>query len=113
MAIKQFTAQSITEIEDGRIAEAIQQEMNKALEDCRDRPLVKKPRTINLKILMTPAPDDRGDVEGLKIGFKINSVMPPKESRELSVGLKHDGRMFWNDMAPDNHNQRTIDESER
>lgn len=110
MALKEFTAQSITEIDDGRIAEAIQIELNKAREDCQDRPLVRKARKVNLQILLTPSPDDHGDVEGLKIGFKVNSVMPPKESREISVGFQGINRMIWNDMAPDNVNQRTIDQ---
>jgi hypothetical protein len=109
MALKVFDAKSLAEIDDGRIGAALQAELDKAREDCRDRPVLKKGRKVKLELTLTPVADDHGDLDGIKVTFKVASAMPARERQDFSVGVKHDGRMFYSEHSTDNVNQRTLD----
>lgn len=109
MAIKRLTALSLTDIDNGRLAEAIQQKINMVARDCMDRPAVKKPRKITVEIEFNPITDVDGDLDTIKSRFRIKHAMPATESRDISLGVKQDGSMFYSEHSTDNVNQRTLD----
>jgi hypothetical protein len=113
MAIREFNIADLTEIDNGRIGEALKLEMKKVIEDCRDRPTLDKPRKIKLEMSIEPTCDPKTfDVDGIKLAFKVSSTMPTKERTNLDLGVKKDGRLFFSEHSPTNFDQTTVFDKE-
>lgn len=112
MAIKEFDIAALGEFDGGRIAEAVNQEIRRVINDCKDRPQVEKVRSVTLQFDFEPLMDDQRELDACNLSFQIKSNLPKRESKTYNVGVKKDGRLFFSEHSTDNVNQRTILDSE-
>lgn len=112
MAIKEFNLAALADLDGGRIAEAVNQEIKRVITDCQDRPQVEKARSITLQFDFEPLMDDQRELDGCQLSFQIKSTLPKRESKSFNLGVKKDGRLFFSEHSPDNVNQRTIMDEE-
>ena len=76
-----------------------------AIHDCRDRPTLKKARSVTLKISITPA-EGETEFEGADVLFEVAKGFPAKS---LPVRMMDDGSgLLFQPMAPDNPRQNTL-----
>lgn len=109
MGIKEFVISNLSEIDSGRIAEALKLQLQRVLDDCRDRPNLDKPRKIKLQIEVTPTADPRTfALDGVNMSFRINSTFPNMERIDLNLGCKADGRLYYSENSPSNFDQKTV-----
>lgn len=113
MALKQFDLGQLADIDGGRIAAAVELEMKKAIEDCRDRPTEERARKVTLEVSLVPTVyDGTGDLETINMTFQCKHTIPTRKSRSYNVGVQKSGKLVYSEYAPDNVHQRTIDEME-
>ena len=112
MALQEFQMASLATMDDGRLSAAVEQELQRAVKDCLDRPNEKKPRKVTLVVEVCPGfVDETGDCEEAVLSFALRNSLPARRTRSYSMLAKKNGRLLWNDMSPDNVRQRTLDES--
>lgn len=73
---------TIAEIDGGAIIIAFDNDLAAAIKDCNDRPALSKPRKVMLEVILEPVADSRGDLDVVRIGFRIKSTGPVRESRD-------------------------------
>ena len=113
MAIKEFVISDLSDIDNGRIAEALKMKMKRVLDDCRDRPNLDKSRKIKLQVEVTPTADPKTfALDGINLSFRINSTYPNRERIDLNLGCKADGRLFYSEHSPGNFDQKTVFDNE-
>ena len=110
MALKKFNLTNIAEMDSGRIREAFEQAINRMRDDCRDRPGVQKPRKAQLIVSMAPTVGEDGEVDTIEVSFDIKETIPARQSRRYSMRDRGGaGDLMFNDLAPDDPDQMTID----
>lgn len=111
MALSVFTIADLATLDDGRVAAAWIDEINRAVRDCRDRPGEKGVRRVSLTAEIKPGyVDDTGDCEEVKIKFTFKNALPARRTREYSMMPKKNGQLVYNALSPNNARQMTIDE---
>ena len=115
MALLKLDFASIADLDGGRVAAALQRELKRAVNDCRDRPNVAKPRKVNLIFEVSPpdeGPDQSGDMDAVKMAFSFQNAFPARRATGYRMRVQRNGELVFNDFSPDNPRQRTIDELE-
>jgi len=111
MALIEVSSAKLAEFDRGILGLALDLELAKAVADCRDRPAEKAAREIVLTIRLRPNPPDlTGDVDGVDVEYSVKGKHPPRKSKITNCGVQKNNRLVYADLAPDNHQQRTIDE---
>ncbi len=101
-----FTA--LGEIDDGRIAVAIDRGIERIMADLHDRPTVDKSRTITLTIAFVPRADDRGRLDDVDVYCDIKERAPARETKTYRMSTRG-GELFYNELSPENPDQGTLD----
>lgn len=111
MALQEFTFSTLDMIDGGRVATALQKEIQKAVMDVRDRPGMKKPRVVTLQVMLSPAEVEEGtaDVESAEVQFRMRSSYPERSIKTV-MAVQKSGRLLFNDLSPRDPRQKTIDE---
>lgn len=105
----QVTFEELGKIDDGRLAVAIEQALRRVAADMDDRPGLKKPRTVTLKLNFVPVFDtNTSTCDGVKMSFKVNDSIPVRESKMYDIGLRKGNLLTYQPMALDNHMQETM-----
>lgn len=115
MALHQFGLDTLTELDGGRVVEAWNQALRRALGDCKDRPAVKKDRKVTLELRLRPVVEEDRDVTECEGHFLVKDTVPTRESKDYSFamrGLRGEPVLVFNDLSEDNVRQRTLDEYE-
>ncbi len=113
MATRQLTLTNMELLEDGRTVEAFRRHLARAAADCEDRPGDQSRRTVTLQVDMMPVLDQNTlTCDSVTVEISTASKVPPHRSKPYSMLIKSGGALAFNDLAPDNVHQRTIDESE-
>jgi hypothetical protein len=110
MAYEKFSMLTLLGIDGGRIREAFDLTLATCEQDMADRPGVKAARKVTLTITLTPDPDEEGDLCGASVGFDVKASLPKRKSRDYSMRAEKNRGLWFNDHAPENPLQRTIDE---
>jgi hypothetical protein len=110
MAIERLSFEALTDLDGGRVCEAFDQAVARLEADLHDRPGVKSARQVTLTISMTPVMDENGSLEGCDTSFEVKDRIPKRKSRNYTMRAGKGGGLFFNNFAPENPNQRTIDE---
>lgn len=110
MAIHEFTIQALKELDGGRVAEAFAQALRRCVQDCDDRPGVKKTRAVVLKMMMQPIASDDGTLDEIKTQFQVVDTAPKRESKVYSMAFRRGGMLAFNDLSPTDVKTRTFDE---
>lgn len=112
MALAEFDFTKLGDLDGGRVLEAINQALERAVFDCDDRPGVNKARTVTLKIGLTPVVSDRGDMESVHMSFSVGESRPVRASRSYAMDVRKIGRRFallFNELSPEDTSQMTLD----
>lgn len=112
MALQTFNTAALAEFDGGRLAKALEREVKRAIEDCKDRPGDERARKVLLQFDFIPATDDTGDFDACTFAFQCAAKLPPAQSRAYSFGVKKTGQLYFNDLSLDEAAQMTIDESD-
>lgn len=114
MALTKFKFSRLGDIDGGRIEEALEQCLQRLVDDCEDRPAVNKARTLSFKMSLVPKMDDQGNLDTIKVTFAADDRLPGRSTRdyEMAVRRVHGKHMLlFQDLAPDNPDQRTIEDA--
>lgn len=115
--VQEFTLENLPNLNDGLIAAAFNQMIERCAADCDDRPHHAKPREITLKVTLKPIPANK-DLDTVQGACVVSCNLPKIELPPVSFGFRKkkgaDGRkmgtLVFNDMSEENIKQRTIDE---
>lgn len=110
MAYEKFDPQSLLELDGGRIREAMCQALARCEADMHDRPGVKGARKLTLEITFKPVMGEDGDLDGADVTCQVKESIPRRSSRAYAMRADKRGGLFFNEHAPENPNQRTLDE---
>lgn len=97
---------------DGGLPDAqFRAELKRVLEDIHDRPNLKAPREITIKLKVKPTADSTGAMVDVRSEIAISCSIPKVTTREYSMGCSGTEGLVYSDGSPENHNQRTLDEA--
>jgi hypothetical protein len=108
MAIKPLTLATLSQIEDGKVAVAVDTLLRRASLDCHDRPGDPKERTVVIKIGLIPVLQPDGGCSEVKAQINAKAHVPDLKTREFSLGLKHNGTLVFNEDSLDSIDQATF-----
>ena len=105
MATK-LSLKGLNYVRNGALGMLVDDELNKLLQDLRDRPMLVKPRELTLKIKLTP-PTASEQFEDCDAEFSVRTSVPERSiATRMLDGV--DGLEF-SPGAPDNARQRTME----
>ena len=95
----------------GQVAAVFRRELRRVMEDIHDRPATGAARTIAITLHVEPVVDAEGQLCEIKFHVVMPSAkLPPSRTREVSCASIGVEGLLYNDTAPDDHRQRTIDQ---
>ena len=112
MARKQLSLDTLGDFDFGRAAVAFQKALEAVVRDCTDRPGDKHARTVELKASIVPVMLQDGDVVDVEVDFQIRSKVPAWQTAARPLNVSRNGQLFFEEFAPDNPNQMTLDEQQ-
>lgn len=98
-------------LDNGKIVAAFGLAMKRLMKDCVDRPGDERPRTVTLKAMVKPVPEEHGACELAHVEFEITDSVPTRLTRVYEVQVKASGASLFNPESPDNARQKTLDEA--
>ena len=107
--LHELTLTSLAQMDGGRIGEAFQLALKRAISDCEDRPQVGKPREITIKLMVKPVagPED-ATCDQVAMQAVVSDAVPKRQTRVYSARVKHGGKAAFNDESLDDVNQETF-----
>jgi hypothetical protein len=108
MGLLKFDVKNWHELDNGRLARAVEQAIRKIVADCIDRPGLDSARKLGLTLTFKPFADDLGDVVAVNLDFEVKTSVPSTGREGLSLGVQKNGDLIFNTSAPDNVAQSTI-----
>lgn len=108
---KPFKIADIGEVDEGRVATAIDMAIGDAAKDCGNRPGETTARKVVVTINLKPVADESGVCSATDVEFEINRKFPAKRSRTYEMGIHPGGGLLFNAASPDNVRQGTLDEA--
>lgn len=121
MAYEKLTLDALRKLDGGRIAEAFDQAVDRARDDCIDRPGTNGARKVSLIVEFKSVQDaDTGGLDSVEVSFDVKEVIPPRKSRKYNMDARESvpgdpGGLFFQPLSPERHNQGTfaaLDESD-
>lgn len=114
MAATKLTLASLGDLDKGRVGHCVQNSIEAAVKDCRDRPGLKVARKIIITVMIDPQMDDEDELAGNElldahVNVEVATKFPSRKSRTYSMGLTKRSAIF-NELTPDNVRQATIDD---
>ncbi len=106
----QISAAALAEIDGGRVARAIDAELEAVVRDCLNRPGDDAARKVTIEIAIKPAhTSDSGELEIAGVTFAVRSSVPKRTSRtyQAAVDVKR-RKLSVNEFSPDNPNQGSL-----
>jgi len=94
----------------GKVDAAFRKELANAVRDLVDRPGEKKKREVVLQVELVPRVEQQGDVVEADVEFVVWSRIPKRRTATRPTAVTKQGQLVFNDLAPDNPNQATVDE---
>lgn len=107
---KALSLESLKDIDQGKIAVALEHELSKIGRDLNDRPGDKSIRTLSMQVAFVPVMDDSGVCYQANVEFTVQSKLPPKRSRPYQMEVRPSGAMLFNPETPEDVNQTTIED---
>lgn len=106
MSLQKFTFAALAELDQGRIAKAVECALQRAVVDCNDRPGEEKARTVTLVIELEPVME--GKSHDVAVTFRIGEKSPPRKSAAYVMRPTNSSDLLFNDMSADDPGQNTI-----
>lgn len=107
--LHELTLESLANLDGGRIGTAFQLSLKRAIQDCEDRPGVKKPREITLKLGILPvAAADDATCDEVAYQCVVSDSVPKRQTRIYSARVRSGGKAAFNDESLDDVNQMSL-----
>jgi hypothetical protein len=94
----------------GIVDAMFQEEIKKVIGDMYDRATISASRQITIGLHFTPVVDGQGGLVEIKTSFEVHSKLPRKRTREISMATQGGEGFKFNDAAPENVHQGTLDQ---
>jgi len=108
------TLSDLAAIDHGKIDKAFRLNLLEVLGDLAERPALTKDRKITLTVNVQPRCDEHGQLTDVVLDCEVGRSVPKEQSRGFSMELLADkGRVSglgYNDLAPEDHRQGTLDD---
>lgn len=111
MALEKFELALLPTMDGGRIKEAFEQALRRCEVDMRDRPNLKKDRSVAIVATLTPVADDHGDLLEVVVQFTVKDSIPARDSTVYHMNAARQG-LFFNELSPDDARQLTLDSAD-
>lgn len=101
---EKLTLDNLRKVGFGIVNEAFDRELKRLTQDCEDRPMDDKPRSLTLTAKLTPKADTTGrDVvcDGVQLEFEVSSKVPVRRTRIFNMKPKQDGSLFFHPDLPE------------
>lgn len=105
-----LSLETLAKIDNGRIREAFELELQHCYADCADRPALEEARKVTITASLVPVPDDRGTLDTVRVRFQVQSTQPKRTSKHYEMRAQG-GALLWNELSPDAVKQMTIDQA--
>jgi hypothetical protein len=106
--LRELTLESLRQLDMGKVHEAFQLHLKRAVVDCLDRPGDDKPRKVLMEVTIVPETDDTGDCYDVKTQIHVSSVVPKHRTKVYSMAPRRNGSLAFNEDSPENVNQSTM-----
>ena len=113
MAMEKVSLATIHLIDDGSLQQLFDRAIKNALADCDDRPADETAREVTLKFSIVPVSATGRSCERVSIDAQVNTKVPAYRTTPTDVSVRKDKNGFmglFNPMAPEDAEQRTLDE---
>jgi len=111
MTRQRLSLATLDQFDYGKGALIFQKELEKVVRDLIDRPGDTTARTVDLQVILTPIVLQDGDVIDAKVQFKCRGKTPPYKTAARPAAIDRGRQLVFQPMAPDNPEQRTLDEA--
>ena len=115
LGIFRLSADTLSKLDHGRAAAALNTAIQKAVRDCLERPGDDRARTVTLQMTVKPISEviqNEISCEGATGQYKVKVAVPDWESQKLGFGVKQNGDLVFSENSPANHLQTTIFDEE-
>jgi hypothetical protein len=112
MGQQQLSLDTLKDFDYGKAAAALEHALGIAVRDLIDRPGDTTARKVTLTIALKPLLEQDGDVVNADVGFAVGCSIPKWSTNPKPAAVRKSGHLLFQDMAPDNPDQMTIDEAE-
>ena len=115
LGIFRLSADTLSKLDHGRAAAALNTAITKAVKDCLERPGDDRARTVTLQMTVKPVSEviqNEITCEGATGRNKVKLSVPDWESQKLGFGVKQNGDLVFSENSPANHLQTTIFDQE-
>jgi hypothetical protein len=103
---KQFVVKNLQDLENGKVALAINKALQRCVEDVKDRPNEKKARKVLAQFELTPKLEkDSGVLEEVEVVIHVRERVPDRRSRIYPMVPASDGMLLFEPTSPDNPRQ--------
>lgn len=111
MSLEALSLETMSLVDHGKIAAALDLHLKRCSQDCIDRPGDANPRKVALTINLKPKLQQDGDVTDVYAEFEIASTVPKHRSRPIHLMPRHGGHLVFSPDSQDNAEQMTLDEA--
>ncbi|MGC3968912.1 MAG: hypothetical protein QM775_16545 [Pirellulales bacterium] len=108
MGLLKFTVENWHELDEGRMARAVEQAIRRIVNDCKDRPGLDSARKLGLTLVFTPFTDDLNDIVEIKMDYDVKTSVPSTGRGGMSLGVQKNGELLFSSTSPHNVNQSTM-----
>lgn len=110
MALMKLDLSTLHEFDNGRLKAAFERAMKTVIADCRDRGALDKTRKVVIEFAVWPSqPDHTGEVDTLAMEYQVKATIPALSRDSLSLGIRKNNELVFNNDSPGNVDQRTFD----
>lgn len=111
MALCPLNTAGLANLDGGLFAAVVDQAIANAVRDMQDRHTVLGPRTVTIELTFTPGKVDihTKELEQVLVNYALKEKQPARKSGPVNCGVQKNGALRFNDLAPDNPDQRTFD----
>jgi len=107
-----LTLGNLRHLDLGRVDSALSQEIERAVEDLKDRPAVDGARKVVLTIEMKPISEDGGSLDRVSVRMHVALKCPKRSTIEYSMRPQGKALVFSTD-SPDNVEQLSLREAQK
>lgn len=109
--LRKLSLDTLHTAEGGRVALLFKRHLERAVQDCEDRPGDKNKRKVTVNLLLSPVIGQDGATCDTNVEIELTSSIPKHITRPINCRMKHGGQLVFNDMSEDNVDQLTLDEA--
>lgn len=108
MGLKRLCMAELIDFDDGRVRVAWDQALQRAVDDCADRPGVEDGRTVTLTVTLEPVASEGGKLRDVTTQFEIKEKAPGRRSAPYAMAARPGG-LFFSEFSPDEVDQASLD----